>query len=484
MSSSDSVLIFATDNDVARALASSLEAGGFATRSSSSLRAALAELEHRPQQAVLVDLDSTGETSGLDAVRALVKSAPDVPVIAVGKQSGVADVVEAVRAGAADFLSKPVIQPELVHAIKKAMTAALHSEAAAETETLDESLLLGDSEPMKRVRDLVRRVATGNATVLIRGESGTGKDLVARALHEQSGRQKGPFVKVHCAALPDNLLESELFGYEKGAFTGAAARKLGRVDLAEGGTLFLDEIGDITPALQVKLLRLLEDRRFERLGGTSTLTADVRFIAATHRDLEGMVSQRQFREDLFYRLNVITVWLPPLRARRDDVVALARYFTSQFAQEHAKSGLELEPRAVELLRSQRWPGNVRQLRNVVERLVVLAEGNSVPVADVEREIAPVGLFSTQLTPAPAFSPAARNGTLESAAAHGTTTGAGAASSTDPTKVATLSDELRQAERKALVRALKHARGNRSLAARILGVSRTTLYAKLDEHGIT
>ena len=176
--------------------------------------------------------------------------------------------------------------------------------------------LVGESKPMQQVRDTIRRAAPGNATVLIRGESGTGKELVARAIHEASRRASGPFVKIHCAALPDTLLESELFGYEKGAFTGAASRKLGRVDVAEGGTLFLDEIGDITPAIQVKLLRLLQDKQYERLGSTETRHADIRFIAATHRDLETMVARREFREDLFYRLNVVPLWLPPLRIRR------------------------------------------------------------------------------------------------------------------------------------------------------------------------
>jgi two-component system, NtrC family, response regulator AtoC len=479
---SGSVLLLGTDSQLSSGIACMLEAAGLTSAKAQSLRAAASELERTPCELAVVDLESSGEPSGLALVRAFAQSYPDVPVVALGKQAGVSDVVDAVKAGAADFLGKPVAEQDLLHAVKKALASVARSEPNPPPPSDTGSSLLGDSEPMLRVRDLIRRVATGTATVLIRGESGTGKDLVARALHEESGRSDGPYVKVHCAALPDALLESELFGYEKGAFTGAQARKLGRVDLADGGTLFLDEIGDITAALQVKLLRLLEDRRFERLGATQTLTADVRFVAATHRDLESMVQQRTFREDLFYRLNVITVWLPPLRARREDVVTLARHFCAEFAAQHAKHGLAFDDRSLELLRSQRWPGNVRQLRNLIERLVVLAEGSRLGAAEVERELAPVGLFKTQLTPSPGLA-ISRHGTLESEAEPARRTADGPISSINPGKVASLSDELRGAERKALMRALKHAAGNRSLAARILGVSRTTLYAKLEEYGI-
>jgi two-component system response regulator AtoC len=284
--------------------------------------------------------------------------------------------------------------------------------------------------------------------VLLRGESGTGKELAARALHQRGRRRAGPFVKVHCAALPDALLESELFGYEKGAFTGAASRKPGRVELAEGGTLFLDEIGDVTSAVQVKLLRLLQDRAYERLGGTSTLRADVRFVTATHRNLEEMVKAGQFREDLFYRLNVVPIWLPPLRDRPGDVARLARHFCAAIAASSGRQGVELAPEAVDRLAALRWPGNVRQLQNFIERLIVLSDGPTLSLADVERELC--------REQGPAAEPARASQGLS------------------------LESRRQDAERDALRDALARAGGNRTMAARLLGISRRTLYSKLAE----
>ena len=240
---------------------------------------------------------------------------------------------------------------------------------------------------MREVQDLIRRAAGSTATVLIRGESGTGKELAARAIHDNSPRRNAPFVKIQCAALPDTLIESELFGYEKGAFTGAASRKPGRVELAEGGTLFLDEIGDVTPVIQVKLLRLLQDREFERLGGTQTLKSTARFVAATHQPLEELIKTRAFREDLFYRLNVVPIWIPALRARAGDVESLARHFCRQFGEANGRGPLELEPDALALLQQQAWPGNVRELQNFIERLVVLSDGDTLTASDVIRELA-------------------------------------------------------------------------------------------------
>ena len=332
---------------------------------------------------------------------------------------------------------------------------------------------------MQQVADLVRRAAPGNATVLLRGESGTGKDVVAHAIHEQSSRRDRPFVKVHCAGLPDTLLESELFGYERGAFTGAVSRKPGRVELAENGTLFLDEIGDITLSMQVKLLRLLQDRAYERLGGSETLATDVRFIAATHRDLDRMIGRGEFREDLFYRLNVVTIWLPSLRARREDIEPLAHAFCARFARENHKPSMNLSSDAVEYLRVQRWPGNVRQLQNFIERLVVLCDGPTVGIEDVKREITDHGPFSTQTLgkqSTPAEESAGESIAERSVSQHGVQTG-------DSGFPSPLADHLRAAERTALLRALEHTGGSRSRAARILGIGRTTLYNKLVEHGL-
>jgi two-component system response regulator AtoC len=305
---------------------------------------------------------------------------------------------------------------------------------------------------------LTQRAARGTATVLIRGESGTGKELVARALHEGSPRRAGPFVKLHCAALPDSLLESELFGYEKGAFTGASTRKPGRIELADGGTLFLDEIGEIPLGMQVKLLRVIQEREFERLGGHDTIHVDVRFLAATHRDLEALVARGQFREDLFYRLNVVPLRLPPLRDRAGDVALLARHFCAAHARANHRPDLALADDVVRLLAAQPWPGNVRQLENFIERLVVLTEGPSISTDDVLRELA---------------------AELPRAA----TDGAADAGPPGAASDLTLDERQRRSERAGLEAALARAGNNRTLAARLLGVSRRTLYTKLEEHGL-
>ena len=335
---------------------------------------------------------------------------------------------------------------------------------------------------MQRVARLIEQVAPTQAAVLIRGESGTGKELVARALHERSPLAAQPFVKIDCTALPEALLESELFGYEKGAFTGATQRKLGRVELANGGTLFMDEVGELGLPIQAKLLRLLQDREFERLGGTRTVGVDVRLLAATHRDLESMVERGQFRQDLFYRLNVVPVWLPPLRARRGDVAELARHFCRLAAERNHKGARELEADALSLLGSQRWPGNVRQLMNFVERLVVLSEGPRIGAAAVQVELERPAHFTTDVggaSPGPAVPAPAPARPADA----GPSPEGPSPERPSPEGDAHLSEIVRDAERAALLRALERCGGNRSDAARALGVSRSTFYAKLKQYGL-
>jgi DNA-binding NtrC family response regulator len=307
---------------------------------------------------------------------------------------------------------------------------------------------------MRELADLVERAAQTIATVMIRGESGTGKELVARAIHSRSPRRNRPFVAVSCAALPESLLESELFGYEKGAFTGATARKPGRVELAEGGTLFLDEIGDQSLGTQVKLLRLLQEKEYQPVGASRSHQADVRFVIATHRDLEAMVRAGEFREDLYYRTHVLPVWLLPLRERGQDVVRLSHHFCCTLAAQNGRPGLELEGPAVALLERQSWPGNVRQLQNFIERLVILADGPILTAEEVERELR--------------RQPPLGRGPLP-----------GESSAQDTT----LKSRVLQAEREALSSALVRAGQNRTLAARMLGISRRALYNKLNELGI-
>jgi two-component system, NtrC family, response regulator AtoC len=443
-------------------LASVLDGAGVRARQVASVDAAALVLQGEPVDVLVVETAGVGEST----LPELLQRAEGVPVLVLGT-GGAKAALAAIRAGAADFVEEPWTPEEVQRAVR-----AVLAESAGEPEQAPQARvwtdgIVGESKSLNHVHDLVRRVASGNVTVLVRGESGTGKELVARSIHAQSDRGSGPFIKIHCAALPDALLESELFGYEKGAFTGATSRKPGRVELAESGTLFLDEIGDITPAMQVKLLRLLQDYEYERLGGTVTLRADVRFVAATHRDLEQMIRSGAFREDLFYRLNVVPIWLPPLRARREDVPMLATHFCARFATSHKKH-VVLGDDAIAALKAERWPGNVRQLQNFIERLVVLSETGVIAASDVRQELAPQAAFSTQSS----MSVASVLAGPASVAAPSTASG-----------VTSLDAAVRDAERRAIERALKHAAGNRTLAARLLGVSRATLYTKLEELGI-
>ena len=376
---------------------------------------------------------------------------PDVPLVVMLPTASHAQLGRWVSAGAADFVRLPIDAEESLFTVRK---LRLSEQGKGDASPLfgDSAQVVVQSAAMREVFALVARLASGPATVMIRGESGTGKEVVARRIHEQSRRRAGPFVKVHCAALPEQILESEVFGYERGAFTGASTRKPGRVELAEGGTLFLDEIGDISPVVQVKLLRLLQDREYERLGGTQTLKADVRFLSATHRNLEKMVKNREFREDLYYRLNVVRVVLPALRDRREDIAPMVRHFCAVSAAANHKS-CSFEERALTLFESSPWRGNVRQLQNLVERLVVLSEQPIITHREVEAELL-----------------------REDGPINDETSG--------DMSVVELERAVRVAERRALERALKKAEGNRVLAARLLGVSRRTLFYKLRIHGIT
>jgi two-component system response regulator AtoC len=415
--------------------------------------AALAALDTGHFDAVLTDVRMPG-LDGMQLLERIIAQRPDLPVVLLTAHGTVPMAVEAMKRGAADFLLKPFDRDEMLFVLRKAMLAAERGSGMPERPA--SKILLGTSPAMRELEELIARAARGGATVLIRGESGTGKELVARALHKASPRSRGPFVKLHCASLPDSLLESELFGYEKGAFTGANTRKPGRIELADGGTVFLDEIGEIPLGMQVKLLRVIQERELERLGGHDTLRIDVRFVAATHRDLEALVSKGQFREDLFYRLNVVPLRLPPLRDRTGDVVLLARHFCATHARANGRPDLKLSDDVLPLLAAQPWPGNVRQLENFIERLVVLTDGSRITLDDVVRELAPAPPRSSEREESRVMGEASD---------------------------LSLDERRRTGELSALQAALARAGNNRTLAARLLGVSRRTLYSKLQQHGL-
>lgn len=446
-----SVLLASADTQAARALAETLRRARIGFVQAKTTTQALSALEGADFDIVIAsEADALAPEDEL--LRQLGKLCPDVPVLALLLDERMP--AAAARRSTFELISRPSDAASTLDTIRRALAAgrfAQESPPAAPLPSLNEVPVA--SKAMRGVISLLERIAPSNATVMIRGESGTGKEVVARRLHELSPRAGGPLIKVHCAALPEQILESELFGYERGAFTGAHARKPGRVELAERGTLFLDEIGEISASVQVKLLRLLQDREYERLGGTRTLVADVRFVTATHRNLEQMVQTGAFREDLYYRLNVVRLDLPSLRQRREDIEPLTQHFCRAVSRAAGKR-VALSPGAIARIVQADWRGNVRELQNAIERLVVLADGDLITEEDV---------------------------LLEQQRSLGSLGGAEARAESS---VITLDAALHRAELQALEKALRKASGNRTVAARILGVSRRALFYKLREHGIT
>jgi DNA-binding NtrC family response regulator len=419
-----------------------------------SASAAMELLEREHFDVLLTDFRMPNE-DGMKLI-ARAKSLPRAPICILMTAYGSEELaVQALKQGADDYIPKGKMQiDELEFRIRRAMRAQnLETENVALKQQLDRKFgsegIVGESPEMQEILETVRTVAPSPATVLILGESGTGKELIAKAIHQQSTRAKAPMVTVHCAALPANLLESELFGHEKGAFTGAHERRIGRVEQAQGGTLFLDEIGEIDATTQIKLLRFLGERTFERVGSSKTLTADVRLIAATNKDLKAMVKAGTFREDLFYRLRVISVWLPPLRERISDVPLLVNAFLKEFAKRDNKRIEGFEAAALEAMMNYDWPGNVRELRAVVERAVVFCRKEQIGLKDLPPEV--------------------RGGLGQS--------GPGSR----PLSVADRQMTVQEAEKQLIIRALQDSEGNRTEAARKLGMSRRTLHRKLHKY---
>ena len=401
---------------------------------------------------VLTDIRMPG-IGGFDVLKKTLSLPDPPPCILFTAYGSIDTAVEAMKLGAFDFVTKPVDIDQLEIRIKRALeTRSIKTENAELKRKLDESRrvvphILGDSPAIRQVMDTVRQIAPTRSSVLIQGESGTGKELVARALHELSGR-KGEFVAIHCAAIPETLFESELFGHEKGAFTGAVEQHKGFFEKADGGTIFLDEIGEVPLPVQVKLLRVLETRSFERVGGTQNISVDVRIVSATNRDLEQMVASGAFREDLYYRLNVVKILIPPLRERTSDIPILVRGFLAQIAAENGKENMTISEPAMAALCAARWPGNIRELRNCVENMVVLCRTGEIGLENV-----PVNIRESS-------SPGITRDIL-----------------------AAPSCDLEKNERILIERALNECGGNRSRAAEKLGISRRTLHRKLKLYNI-
>jgi len=393
MSDPATLLIADDDAGLRESLERMLTREGYRVVLASDGRAALERVQAGGVDLIVTDLRMPGLT-GLELLRAAKAIMPDVDVILLTAFGTVEEAVKAMKDGAYDFLTKPFRREQLIKLIDKALERRdlIEQNRALKKQLEDlraKGQMIGASPSFRRMTTLIEQIADSSATVLIQGESGTGKELVARTIHERSARRNGPFVAVNCAALPETLLESELFGYERGAFTGAAGRKEGRFELASGGTLFLDEVADLSLVTQPKILRVLQEGEFERLGGTRTLQVDVRIVAATNQDLAEMVKEKRFREDLYYRLNVITIRVPPLRERHEDIRVLAQHFLRVYA---AKNGRTLEAfagEAIERLESYAWPGNVRELENLVERSVVLARKDRIDAEDLPEEVAGV-----------------------------------------------------------------------------------------------
>ncbi|MBI5600592.1 MAG: sigma-54-dependent Fis family transcriptional regulator [Gemmatimonadetes bacterium] len=449
-----SVLIIDDEPNIRRMVGALLEAEGFEVRDASDGQAGLARALEWEPDLVLLDLMMPGTLDGMATLEQLRERFPELPVVMMSGRAGLADAVKATRLGAVNFLEKP-LTPE---GVLLALAGALELRMARRERTalrVDLGLhgeLVGDSMALRNVREMIARVAPTDARVLITGESGTGKELVAAAIHAESVRREKPFVRVNCAAIPRDLVESEMFGHERGSFTGATERRLGRFELAHTGTLFLDEVGDLGPEAQSKLLRAIEAREIERVGGGRSIKVDVRILAATNRDLERAVREGQFREDLFFRLNVIPLPVPPLRERPDDVPALVRHFAALQRRRSAQAMPVWTPEAVNALSRYRWPGNVRELANIVERLSILHAGQPIGEEEV-RGVLPLAPLSAPSLP----------------------------DLVQPEL--TLSDALDEYEKLLITRALSAANGVVAEAARRLRTDRPNLYRRMRRLGL-
>ena len=455
------ILIVDDEPSIRKVLAAQLSRDGYEVLTAENGADALTVIDDEPIDLVITDLKMPG-VDGMELLGYCITQHPGLPVIVITAHGTVDSAVEALKIGAQDYITKPFDQDELRVAIQKALAAGDHQRQALHEDAPGRFAIIGRAGSMRRVYDLIEKVASKPSTVLITGESGTGKELVARALHETSDRSGAPFIVVNCGAIPESLFESELFGYEKGAFTGAVTSKPGRFELADNGTLFLDEVGELPRDMQVKLLRVLQHQTLERVGGVKQLRVDVRLIAATNRDLEREVKAGNFREDLFYRLNVIPIRLPPLRERLEDIPLLVEHFLTRFNQRLGKSVRGLAPDALAALRTWSWPGNIRELENLMERAVLLADDAVLGSHDLH------GFPGSDSDSAGVIASDDDDDTTEM-------------------EELGLKEYVRvhtaKLERARIQRVLEDEGGNVTHAARKLGISRKSLQTKMKEYGL-
>ena len=444
------ILVVDDEINIRNALVTILEKAGYQAQGADSAESALALMKESPSDLLITDVRMPG-MGGLALVRHVKSLWPATEIIVITAYGSIETAVEAMRVGAYDFLTKPIDRDRFSIVVHKAMD---RHRLAAENQELRHQLeirtrieeMIGDSEAMSRIHQIIAMVAKNDVTILIGGESGTGKELVARAIHQQSQRSHGPFITMNCGALPESLFESELFGYEKGAFSGAVGTKPGRFEMADEGTLFLDELGELPLKAQVDFLRVLETGEFRRLGGKSLITVNTRIIAATNRNLSRLVETGEFREDLYYRINVVPIHLPPLRERREDIPILLDYFLKEFAQKHRIPLKTLSPASLRFLVQYHWPGNIRQLRNVIERLVVTVKEQAIQPEHLPEEI------RTSVHPG-------------------------------NNMVISLGTPLEDIEREVIRRTLVEVTHHREQAAKLLGISVRSLQYKIKEYGI-
>jgi two-component system response regulator AtoC len=456
------VLVVDDEKNITTVIQAMLERAGFAPlvfNDSSEAIEALETPENGEIEAIVTDLYMPGP-SGMDILRHCQKFHPELPVVITTAYGTVEAAVSALKQGAFDFITKPFDQTELLNVVKKAV--ATYQERLKEPNSVIReqvtapaiSSIIGSSALMQEVFKVIHKIAASPSTVLISGESGTGKELVAFEIHRNSDRQDKPFIKINCAAIPSTLIESELFGHEKGAFTGAVSTKPGRFELAHNGTLFLDEVAEMPLEMQVKLLRVLQEQELERVGGVSSIKIDVRIITATNKNLEQEVKSGRFREDLFYRLNVVPIVLPALRERKDDIDLLVTFFIAQFNEKLKKSVTAVSPEAMSILRNYSWPGNIRQLENALERMILMADGSELRARDIPEEISGISMV------------------------------AGAAPVPEPSGLKEIVKKQTQTlERDLIEHALEETAGNVTRAAEKLGLSRKGLQLKMKELGI-